>query len=76
MMATIMNHPHPIASPAITSVNQCTPSKARLVATEMAINAAPPASRARTILGLSRPSTSAIAAQQDAAATVCPDGNE
>ena len=49
MMATIMNQPHPIASPATTSVSQCTPSNARLVATDTAINAAPPATAADVV---------------------------
>ena len=74
--ATRRNHPQPMARPATTSLTQWTPSSARLVATTMAMSAAPAANTARTARGRSRPSTSATADQQAAAAAVWPDGNE
>ncbi len=75
-MATSRNQPHPSASPPITSVSQCTPSSARLVATATAMTPAPAASQARVTLPRSRPRTRATAAQAAAAAVEWPDGNE
>ena len=75
-MATSRNQPHPSASPPTTSVTQCTPSNARLVATATAMTTAPAASQARVTRPLSRPSTRATAAQAAAAAVECPDGND
>ena len=45
---TRANHPHPSASPAMMSVSQWTPSRARLAATATAMSTAPAAERGAT----------------------------
>jgi hypothetical protein len=62
------NQPQPTATPATTSVNQCTPSRAREAATANVINAANPAATARPRRDQWRATTKAKANHAAAAA--------
>ena len=70
------NQAQPTASPARTSVNQCTPSRTLVPATATATATAKPASAARARRLRRRPRSKAITAKVAAAEVACPEGNE